>query len=435
MPNSRRGFTLIELLVVIAIIAILAAILFPVFAKAREKARQSSCLNNQRQIAVAILMWVQDHDEMLPGESNVWPEIAVDRNILMCPTKGKKVANAYVYNAGLSGKSLGDFANPDAQLMTADGQHAATAATSSIAATYDNCAYTVDDLDERHSDRIVCTYMDGHVSTIRLPNADEPTSVALPVRSGITVWLAADAIEGVADGGSVTTWTDASGRDNHVTNNWNGSTLLAPTLDLDGANGKPAVVFTGGTTSAATSCGLGNNAMKPRTASGITALLVVKAAGNFSFPMLHAPDPANPGRDMNAATSSVELYCDTAHVYGASTFGNYNPSSYFMSSVRDTVNYQVFNVSVESPGIASGSVNGSVKMSRKGIYAPRTDTASAPFRETLATERLRLGSRYCCSAFTAHGAYNIAEYVLYTPTLPQLEASMVERYLMAKYGI
>ncbi|HEY3418222.1 MAG TPA: prepilin-type N-terminal cleavage/methylation domain-containing protein, partial [Armatimonadota bacterium] len=62
----RRGFTLIELLVVIAIIAILAAILFPVFAKAREKARQTSCMNNQKQIATGILMFAQDHDETMP---------------------------------------------------------------------------------------------------------------------------------------------------------------------------------------------------------------------------------------------------------------------------------------------------------------------------------------------------------------------------------
>jgi len=61
----RRGFTLIELLVVIAIIAILAAILFPVFARAREKARQTSCLANVKQIALGHLMYAQDYDELM----------------------------------------------------------------------------------------------------------------------------------------------------------------------------------------------------------------------------------------------------------------------------------------------------------------------------------------------------------------------------------
>lgn len=64
---NRRGFTLIELLVVIAIIAILAAILFPVFARARENARRASCQSNLKQIALGIAQYTQDYDELLPG--------------------------------------------------------------------------------------------------------------------------------------------------------------------------------------------------------------------------------------------------------------------------------------------------------------------------------------------------------------------------------
>jgi len=80
---KRRGFTLIELLVVIAIIAILAAILFPVFARARENARKANCASNLKQIGLAILAYAQDYDEMLPKYSlknvpttaNDWHEV------------------------------------------------------------------------------------------------------------------------------------------------------------------------------------------------------------------------------------------------------------------------------------------------------------------------------------------------------------------------
>jgi prepilin-type N-terminal cleavage/methylation domain-containing protein/prepilin-type processing-associated H-X9-DG protein len=206
VPEGNRGFTLIELLVVIAIIAILAAILFPVFAKAREKARQASCLNNQRQIAVAILMYAQDHDEILPDVSNVWVELNIDRNILMCPTKGKKVANAYVYSYGVSSLTLGEIGDPTSTLLTMDGQHAAT--TSPV--TYDNCAYTLDDLDARHSSKFVATFVDGHVDIMSL------TPDKLPIRTHLAMWLTADSLTGLTSGDEITTWKDVSGKGNDM---------------------------------------------------------------------------------------------------------------------------------------------------------------------------------------------------------------------------
>jgi len=65
--GAKRGFTLIELLVVIAIIAVLAAILFPVFSKVREKARQTTCASNEKQIGLGIMQYDEDYDETLPG--------------------------------------------------------------------------------------------------------------------------------------------------------------------------------------------------------------------------------------------------------------------------------------------------------------------------------------------------------------------------------
>jgi len=68
--NTRKGFTLIELLVVIAIIAILAAILFPVFAKVREKARQTSCLSNEKQLGLGFVQYEQDNNETMPYDTS-----------------------------------------------------------------------------------------------------------------------------------------------------------------------------------------------------------------------------------------------------------------------------------------------------------------------------------------------------------------------------
>ena len=84
--HRRTAFTLIELLVVIAIIAILAAILFPVFAKAREKARQTSCQSNLKQISLATMQYAQDYDDTMPLSTNT--VAGVDVQTLGCGQKG-----------------------------------------------------------------------------------------------------------------------------------------------------------------------------------------------------------------------------------------------------------------------------------------------------------------------------------------------------------
>ena len=98
--SSRRGFTLIELLVVIAIIAILAAILFPVFAKAREKARATSCLSGQRQIGLALMQYVSDNDEMWPS-GRLFSELYSSPNSFPTGIGWAQQTYPYIKNTGL----------------------------------------------------------------------------------------------------------------------------------------------------------------------------------------------------------------------------------------------------------------------------------------------------------------------------------------------
>jgi len=108
----KRGFTLIELLVVIAIIALLAGILFPVFSKAREKARQTTCISNLKQLGAAMMMYVEDYDGFPPADFQLtqswaiphttWPQILLNGKyvgsvkIFVCPSFDALNANYFI---------------------------------------------------------------------------------------------------------------------------------------------------------------------------------------------------------------------------------------------------------------------------------------------------------------------------------------------------
>ncbi|MGC4045972.1 MAG: prepilin-type N-terminal cleavage/methylation domain-containing protein [Armatimonas sp.] len=122
-PRRRCAFTLIELLVVIAIIAVLAAILFPVFAQVREKARQTACASNTRQLSYGVLMYAQDYDETLPptailsseseDEATLWPVLVQpyikNDQVRHCPSDSTGKRNSY----GLNELLFADLSDPD----------------------------------------------------------------------------------------------------------------------------------------------------------------------------------------------------------------------------------------------------------------------------------------------------------------------------------
>jgi prepilin-type N-terminal cleavage/methylation domain-containing protein len=121
---KTKGFTLIELLVVIAIIAILAAILFPVFAKAREKARQATCQSNEKQIGLAILQYVQDYDETFPvGAPGAYAQGIGHRWTFGSTTMGGTGGVGWAGAISPYAKSTGVFHCPDDSTSPASGSN------------------------------------------------------------------------------------------------------------------------------------------------------------------------------------------------------------------------------------------------------------------------------------------------------------------------
>ena len=207
----RRGFTLIELLVVIAIIAILAAILFPVFAKAREKARQASCQSNEKQALLAVLMYAQDYDEKFPLGWNdlAWGSWRIEdlvqpyvknTQLFLCPSNANPTyargtlgsVTSYMFNAyivgGNSAIAIGQVQSPATTVLMSDGGAYATATGTGVAypvVEKSGCWILIDPAypslpgyaswanpdwgapNPRHNDQANVGFCDGHVKSLR----------------------------------------------------------------------------------------------------------------------------------------------------------------------------------------------------------------------------------------------------------------------------
>lgn len=206
----RSGFTLIELLVVIAIIAILAAILFPVFGRAREKARQTACMSNQKQLVQATILYAQEHDETLPPDpATVWA--LVPQKMLSCLSD--EAPKGYIINNKWRGKSLGEVAivGDDAfdstkAIWTIDGKHGQSQASGGYLETIDEVLYTKDDVVKRHDNkaRYIASYLDGHVEAT---GADPEYLTGLPTAGGFPPELA-NCPSAMVDGIDTTTMGD-----------------------------------------------------------------------------------------------------------------------------------------------------------------------------------------------------------------------------------
>jgi len=188
---KSSGFTLIELLVVIAIIAILAAILFPVFARAREKARQTSCLSNIKELNLGVLMYTQDYDEVLMRVNcnlgatytlpnglphtgyMLWPVLlypyTMNLQIYNCPSHSVRWSGNYTgtmsygYTSTCWGYALADYKHPATTLMMYDVM--ANAGFTNLYAPGAGTAannYLDSGFSDRHNGGSNCSFVDGH---------------------------------------------------------------------------------------------------------------------------------------------------------------------------------------------------------------------------------------------------------------------------------
>lgn len=419
--GATRGFTLIELLVVIAIIAILAAILFPVFAKAREKARQTQCMSNQKQIVQAALMYTQENDEMLPTAANFWSAINMPAKVLIC--SDKKATNGYVANNRWMGKSLGQIQDHTAAVLTCDGQHAKNNGDGVITgATEANIGYTIKDVDNRHlvgSKKMqIRGYLDGHVE-MGAGNPGLLASLAVDppfTKDGLVVWLKADGKDATNIGvekdasNKVTKFLDFSGNGNDATVTANAPDYLASVSQL---NGKPAVHFQNPDNGTPSGVAFLNQNMGTPDISAFFA----SGAGSL-FMVWYSESDRNGGLPVSAAS-----WINNGFLWGNQRI--------LANSFRGTARVDDGNA-----GYANGPAAIRYTVVSGSNY--RQWVGDNDFNKTWATDfaaptTLHLGGRY--GDWQTLFVGSLAEVIIFSDALSDSDRQQVSTYLKNKYGV
>ena len=217
----KKAFTLIELLVAIAIIAILASILFPVFARARENARKSSCMSNLKQIGLGLVQYVQDYDEKYPqimlggnasfGWSNQIQPYVKSIQILQCPSDSGAPASApgtigftdYWINANAAGLSQASFNFISNTVMCGDGVGVSAPEGNFSASPY-NCVFSGGTGDLTNYLKNWNTQVNGTPVNVGAGKHLEGANYAYA--DGHVKWLRPTKISNVAAAGDVTTF-------------------------------------------------------------------------------------------------------------------------------------------------------------------------------------------------------------------------------------